>query len=183
VQRQGRDDGLLLGRLQRAPGRRPQPPALAAIIAVHATDDRYGDDCHYMGGGLLLGNLSWASTMLAYNARPPDPLVVGERWREMWLERLEGSPPFVLEWMAHPLRDDYWRHGSVAEDYAAIDAAIYTVGGWADPYTNCVLRLLAKSEAPVKALIGPWAHGYPHNARPAPRSASCRRACAGGTAG
>ncbi len=146
-----------------------QPPALAAIIAVHATDDRYGDDCHYMGGGLLLGNLSWASTMLAYNARPPDPLVVGERWREMWLERLEGSPPFVLEWMAHPLRDDYWRHGSVAEDYAAIDAAIYTVGGWADPYTNCVLRLLAKSDAPVKALIGPWAHGYPHNARPGPQ--------------
>jgi uncharacterized protein len=146
-----------------------RPPALAAIIAVHATDDRYGDDCHYMGGGLLLANLSWASTMLAYNARPPDPLVVGERWREMWLERLEGSPPFVLEWMAHPLRDAYWRHGSVAEDYGAIEAAVYTVGGWADPYANCVLRLLAKAAAPVKALIGPWAHAYPHDARPGPR--------------
>ena len=65
------------------------PPALKAIIPVHATDDRYGDDCHYMGGGLLLGNLSWASTMMAFNARPPDPLIVGDRWRAMWLERLE----------------------------------------------------------------------------------------------
>ncbi|HKF64791.1 MAG TPA: CocE/NonD family hydrolase [Dongiaceae bacterium] len=146
-----------------------RPKALAAIIAVHATDDRYGDDCHYMGGGLLLGNLSWASTMLAYNARPPDPLVVGERWHQMWLARLEESPPFILEWLAHSLRDAYWRHGSVGEDYSAIEAAIYTVGGWADPYTNCVLRLLAKAKAPVKALIGPWAHAYPHNARPGPQ--------------
>ncbi len=146
-----------------------RPPALAAIIPVHATDDRYGGDCHYMGGGLLLDNLSWASTMLAYNARPPDPQVVGERWRAMWLERLEGSPPFIFEWMAHPLRDAYWRHGSVAEDYGAIEAAIYAVGGWADPYVNCVLRLLEKAKAPVKAMIGPWAHAYPHVARPGPR--------------
>jgi putative CocE/NonD family hydrolase len=146
-----------------------RPPALAAIMAVHATDDRYGDDCHYMGGGLLLGNMSWAATMLAYNARPPHPTIVGERWREMWLQRLEGSPPFIVEWMAHPLRDEYWRHGSVMEDYGAIDAAIYTVGGWADPYTNCVLRLLQNAKAPVKALIGPWAHAYPHIARPGPQ--------------
>jgi putative CocE/NonD family hydrolase len=146
-----------------------RPPALAAIMAVHATDDRYGDDCHYMGGGLLLGNLSWASTMLAFNARPPDPTIVGPRWRQMWLQRLEGSPPFILDWMSHPLRDEYWRHGSVAEDYGAITAAVYTVGGWADPYTNCVLRLLEHSTAPVKALVGPWAHAYPHIARPGPQ--------------
>jgi putative CocE/NonD family hydrolase len=146
-----------------------RPPALKAIIPVHATDDRYGDDCHYMGGALLLGNLSWASTMIAVNARPPDPTIVGERWRAMWLERLEGSPPLVLEWMAHPLRDEYWRHGSVAEDYGAITAAVYTVGGWADPYTNCVLRLLANLKVPVRAMIGPWAHAYPHDARPGPQ--------------
>jgi len=146
-----------------------RPPALKAIIPVHATDDRYGDDCHYMGGGLLLGNLSWASTMVAFNARPPDPAIVGDRWRAMWMERLEGSPPLVLEWMAHPLRDAYWRHGSVAEDYGTIAAAVYTVGGWADPYTNCVLRLLANLKSPAKAMIGPWAHAYPHDARPGPQ--------------
>jgi putative CocE/NonD family hydrolase len=52
-----------------------RPPALKAIITVCSTDDRYADDCHYMGGAMLLNSLSWASTMFAYNARPPDPLV------------------------------------------------------------------------------------------------------------
>ncbi len=145
-----------------------RPPALKAIITVCSTDDRYADDCHYMGGALLLNSVSWASTMFAYNARPPDPRIVGERWRAMWFERLNGSPPFLAAWLQHQLRDDYWRHGSVCEDYAAIEAATYAIGGWADGYTNAVPRLLANLTAPAKGLIGPWAHEYPHQARPGP---------------
>src|SRR5262249_9260571 len=146
-----------------------RPPALKAIITVCSTDDRYADDCHYMGGALLLNSVSWASTMFAYNARPPDPLVVGERWRDMWFERLNGSPPFLAAWLQHQLRDDYWKHGSVCEDYGAIEAATYALGGWADAYTNAVPRLLANLKAPAKGLIGPWAHEYPHVARPGPQ--------------
>lgn len=146
-----------------------RPPELKAIVAVHATDDRYGLDCHYMGGAHLFGNVSWASTMLAYNARPPDPAIVGERWRQMWSERLDRSPPFLIEWLAHPLRDAYWRNGSVCEDYGSIAAAVYAVGGWADPYRNFVLRLMQHLQCPAKALIGPWAHEYPYAARPGPR--------------
>jgi uncharacterized protein len=146
-----------------------RPPALKAIITVCSTDDRYADDCHYMGGAMLLNSLSWASTMFAYNARPPDPLVVGERWRGMWFERLNGSPPFLAAWLQHQLRDDYWKHGSVCEDYAAIEAATYAIGGWADAYTNAIPRLLANLKAPAKGLIGPWAHEYPHLARPGPQ--------------
>jgi uncharacterized protein len=111
----------------------------------------------------------WASTMFAYNARPPDPLVVGERWREMWMQRLHGSPPFLAAWLQHQLRDDYWMHGSVCKDYGAIEAATYAIGGWADAYTNAVPRLLANLRAPAKGLIGPWAHDYPHTARPGPQ--------------
>ena len=33
--------------------------------------------------------LWWASTMFVYNARPQDPQVVGESWRDNWLDRLE----------------------------------------------------------------------------------------------
>jgi uncharacterized protein len=66
------------------------PPELGAVISVASTDDRYADDVHYMGGCLPAWDmLGWASTMLAYNGRPPDPDVVGERWRSMWLDRLE----------------------------------------------------------------------------------------------
>ncbi|TMJ94192.1 MAG: CocE/NonD family hydrolase, partial [Actinobacteria bacterium] len=114
-----------------------RPPELGAVVTVASTDDRYADDVHYMGGCLLGSDmLSWASAMLAFNARPPDPAVVGERWREQWLERLERTPPFVEAWLAHQRRDAYWRHGSVCEDYAMIECPVYAVGGWADAYTN-----------------------------------------------
>jgi hypothetical protein len=51
-----------------------RPPALGGVISVCSTDDRYATDVHYMGGRLLASDmLPWASTMLAFNARPPDP--------------------------------------------------------------------------------------------------------------
>ena len=72
-----------------------RPPALKAIITACSTDDRYADDIHYMGGCLITDNMSWASTMFAFNSRPPDPTVVGERWREMWMERLANDDPWI----------------------------------------------------------------------------------------
>jgi putative CocE/NonD family hydrolase len=146
-----------------------RPPALKAIISVDSTDDRYADDVHYMGGCLLGSDmLSWASTMLAYDARPPDPSVVGDVWREQWLGRLEANRPFVETWVEHQRRDDYWKHGSVGEDFSAIDCAVYMIGGWADPYHDAVLRVLEGYDGPRKGLIGPWAHEYPHRGVPGP---------------
>ena len=119
-----------------------RPPALKAIISLCSTDDRYADDAHYMGGCLLNENLHWGSILMAYNAYPPDPQLVGERWRRMWLERLEGATPFPALWMGHQRRDAFWRHGSVCEDYGQIACPVYAVGGWADGYSNAVPRLL-----------------------------------------
>jgi len=91
-----------------------RPPELKAVVTLCSTDDRYADDIHYMGGCLLNDNLAWASTMFAYQSRPPDPAVVGEdRWREMWLKRLEEEPLLVENWLRHQRRDDFWKHGSV----------------------------------------------------------------------
>jgi uncharacterized protein len=146
-----------------------RPPQVGAVITVASTVDRYNDDVHYMGGNVLASKmLPWASTMLAYNALPPDPVIVGDRWRAMWMDRLEGSPPFVEAWLSHQRRDDYWKHGSVCEDYAAITCPVYAVGGWADGYSNAVPRLLAGLKVPRKGLIGPWGHQYPHAGRPGP---------------
>ena len=147
--------------------RRPAP--LKAIVTLCSTDDRYADDIHYKGGCLLNENLGWASTMLAYSARPPDPALVGERWREMWLHRLENMPILAETWLRHQGRDDYWKHGSVCEDYGAIEAAVLAVGGWGDAYRNAIPRLLAGLKAPARGIIGPWTHKYPHFAPPAPR--------------
>jgi putative CocE/NonD family hydrolase len=145
------------------------PPALSCVVSVCSTDDRYRDDVHYTGGCIFAGAaLSWATTMLAYTARPPDPSVTGEAWRERWLERLERIRPFGHEWLAHQRRDEFWRHGSVCERPDAIRCPVYMVGGWADPYRGAVLRLLAAAPDTVKGLIGPWAHVYPHQGAPGP---------------
>ncbi len=145
-----------------------RPPALRAIISLCSTDDRYADDVHYMGGALLTDNLRWASTMLAFQTRPPDPAVVGDRWRAMWLERLHAEPLLLRTWLQHQTRDAYWRHGSVCEDPAAITAACYLIGGWADAYSNAVPRMLERLTCPRRGLVGPWAHKYPHFATPGP---------------
>src|SRR5438309_157900 len=126
-----------------------RPPALKAIITVDSTDDRYADDIHYMGGCLLNDNFAWSAQMFVRNGRPPDPALVGDRWRDMWLERLENTPPYIANWLSHQRRDAYWRHGSVCEDYGAIEAAVWAIGGWADGYTNSVPRLLAGLKSPA----------------------------------
>lgn len=147
-----------------------RPPQLKAIITVASTDDRYADDVHYRGGCLLASDmLDWASRMFAWNGLPPDPQIVGDRWREMWFERLQGTPPFVEAWMAHQTRDAFWKQGSVCENYDEIVCPVYVVGGWADAYTNAVPRLLAGLSVPRKGLVGPWAHGYPWIGIPGPQ--------------
>lgn len=146
-----------------------RPPQLKAIIAVDFTDDRYADDVHYMGGCMLTATmLPWAAFMFTLNASPPDPAHVGERWRAMWLERLDKNTPWLKPWLRHQRRDAYWRHGSVGEDYGAIAIPVYLVGGWADSYNNSIPRMLASLSGPRKGLIGPWAHIYPEQGIPGP---------------
>lgn len=146
-----------------------RPPQLKAVITLCSTDDRYADDVHYMGGCLLNDNIGWASTMFGIMTNPPDPVLVGEAWRAMWLERLEKEPLLVDTWTRHQRRDAYWKHGSVCEDFGAITCPVYAVGGWGDGYSNAIPRLLAGLSVPRKGLIGPWAHKYPHFAKPGPR--------------
>jgi uncharacterized protein len=145
-----------------------QPPGLEAIITLCSTDDRYADDIHYKGGLLLNENMGWGATMLSYSSRAPDPAIVGEKWREMWLQRLENEPFLPAVWLRHQTRDDYWKRGSICEDFSSIKAATLAIGGWGDAYKNAVPRLVAGIKAPVKGIIGPWVHKYPHFAVPLP---------------
>ncbi|MFK4100927.1 CocE/NonD family hydrolase [Streptomyces sp. NPDC019531] len=144
------------------------PEPLKAVVTVCSTDDRYDNDVHYMGGSVLAVDMhAWAATLLAFVSRPPDPLHVGDVWRDMWLGRLEAVDPFIHTWLGHQTRDDYWRHGSVCEDYGAIDAAVLAVGGWHDPYRDTVLRLVEHlPQDRVRGLIGPWSHQYPDRGLP-----------------
>jgi hypothetical protein len=145
-----------------------RPKALGAVLSVCSTDDRYADDIHYMGGCLLNDNHWWGDIMIAYQARPADPALFGESWRDNWLKRLNEMPFWPAIWMRHPTRDDYWRHGSICEDYGAIQCPVMLIGGWADAYTYAIPRMLEHLKVPRRAIIGPWAHLYPHDGVPGP---------------
>lgn len=145
-----------------------RPPALKAVIALCCSDDRYADDVHYYGGNLLTEDGMWSSFILGQGALPPDPQIVGPRWRAMWRERLEATACWSSRWLRHQRRDAYWKRGSVCEDFSAIDIPVYAISGWDDTYYNAVPRLMAGLSGPRKGLIGPWTHAYPFLGDPGP---------------
>ena len=145
-----------------------QPPALKAVIAIGTTVDRYNDDIHYKNGCLLYSNFYWSSTMLCYASRPPDPELVGDSWRDTWLHRLNTQPFPLQPWLEHQRKDDYWKHGSISEDYAAVKIPALVISGWADGYINAPSAAVANMPS-ARGINGPWIHKYPHLALPKPR--------------
>ncbi len=150
-----------------------RPPALKAIIAIYASDDRYTDDVHYMGGLLrVLDLVDYPTYMVAMNALPPVPATAGHTWRDQWLERIERTEPWLLRWLEEQRDGDYWRQGSVRPAYDRIQAATMLVGGWADGYRNNTFRTieaLAAAGVPHRLLLGPWSHAATNTALPGPR--------------
>jgi pimeloyl-ACP methyl ester carboxylesterase len=142
-----------------------RPPALKAVITICSTDDRYADDIHYMGGALLNANLGWASTMFAYMSRPPDKALLGETWRNVWMNRLENTVLLVDNWLKHQRRDAFWKHGSVVENYADIAAqgADRPLGAQVPPFRQT--RTRHRVSPRHAALVGPLAEGqgYRHH--------------------
>jgi predicted acyl esterase len=146
-----------------------RPDPLRAIMPVHATHDRFATDIHYAGGSVLAAEQGdWPASMVALNGLPPDPAIVGDRWREMWFDRLERTPQWLFCWFRHQQRDAYWLHGSPCADYRAIEVPTLLVGGWLDGYVDGMLALLENLACPRKALIGPWGHYRPATGSPRP---------------
>jgi putative CocE/NonD family hydrolase len=144
------------------------PPELKAIMPICATDMRFWNDAHYVGGAPGLTNVKWAAGFEMVMSGPPDPAIVGPRWRKMWQDRLEATPSIAARWLSHQKNDAYWRHGSVGLDYGAIKCPVYMVDGWTDSYGESAERLLRGIKTPKKALFGPWMHIYPDFAEPGP---------------
>jgi uncharacterized protein len=152
-----------------------RPPALKAIVPIYATDDRYTDDVHKMGGALrLLDLIDYPTYMVAMNALPPAPAVFGPGWREEWQRRLDAAAaaePWLLGWLAEQTDGAYWRHGSLRPDYGAITAPTMIVAGWADGYRNNSFRTyagLASAGTPTRLLVGPWSHMSAATSLPGP---------------
>ncbi len=157
-----------------------RPPHLQAIVPMYATDDRYTDDVHYLGGCPAVSELAqYAVSQVAMNALPPKPPgpfwrgagageYASDEWIRQWKERLEQTPCWPIEWLRHQTDGPYWRSGSLAPDYARIQCAIFHIAGWMDGYPDPALRMQAHCTAPRKTLIGSWAHLTPDHAYPGP---------------
>ncbi len=156
-----------------------QPPALKAICAIYASDDRWSDDVHWRGHALkLLDLVDYCHYMTAMNVLPPVPAEYGEGWREEWRRRLEANEPWVLTWLREDRDGTYWRAGSVRAGvdgdpgWERIGCPTMLVAGWADGYRNIAFRgaeALRRAGVPHRLLAGPWAHADPATAIPGPR--------------
>ena len=146
-----------------------RPPALGAICAIYATDDRYTDDVHYMGGSLRAIDLvDYCHYMVPMNALPPVPAIWGDGWRDEWLARIADHEPWLMRWLEEQLDGPYWRHGSVRPDYARVACPTMIVAGWADGYRNNTFRTFEHLRCEKELLIGPWSHMSPSSSLPGP---------------
>jgi len=147
------------------------PSHLKAAIPLYFSDDRYLADCHYIGGSLRVP-VDWGFYgiwMVAMNAAPPYPELVGEKWAEMWKERLEKSEPWLLSWIEHQVHSPFWKSGSVKGKYDQVKCPIFIIAGWRDGYPGAAIRIFQNLKTPKKILIGPWMHNRPDTGIPGPR--------------
>ena len=148
-----------------------RPPHLKAIVPIQATDDRYTDDVHYVGGTMTVSELSqYAVSQVAMNALPALPSTWGDAWEARWRERLEATPVWLFEWARQQRDGPYWRQGSLRPEYGRIEAAILHITGWMDEYVDAAIRMQAccGNAAGRRTIVGPWVHGLPDHAYPAP---------------
>jgi uncharacterized protein len=149
-----------------------RPPHLKAIVPMYATDDRYTDDCHYTPGGnmrMYYDVGTYGGSMVAMNALPPVEEYLGEKWAEVWKQRLEKNEPYIPRWMKHQVDGPYWRSASLRPGYDRIQCPVFLIGGWRDGYANTMLRTYTKLKASKKLLMGPWVHSRPNTSVPGPR--------------
>jgi len=139
-----------------------RPPALKAILAVDASDDLFHDDVHYIDG---LPHLDEYALMIDHlNMLPPAPDFPLD---EAALARMD-TEPWLISFLAQAQDGPFWARASLRPEYGRLTVPAYLIGGWYDGYRDSVPRMLAHVPAPVKVLIGPWNHTYPHNAVPGP---------------
>jgi len=139
------------------------PPALKAIIAIDATDDLYEDDVHYMDGIAHVDAYEAGQDLANILPAAPD-YVIDDAY---FVNRFD-TKPWMLIYKSQQLDGPFWDRASLNTRYESIGIPTFVIGGWYDGYRDAVGRMLEHMNAPVKAMVGPWAHSWPHNGYPKP---------------
>ena len=140
------------------------PPALGAFVSVMATEYLYQEDVHYMDG--IMHTDSWMMSNDLYNAMPGAPEF---KLDEEWVKNRFEVEPSVFTYMRQQRDGPFWDRASARDKYHLLRIPGYHIGGWYDGYRNSLPRMLKNVDAPVKAMIGPWDHYFPHIAWPKPQ--------------
>jgi len=138
------------------------PPALKAVLAVDATEELFHDDIHYIDGMMHFDefelNMDLAPAMTGAPDYTLDEKVLGPRFE---------SAPWSLLYLKHQRDGQFWR--SPVRSLNEVKIPCFLIGGLLDGYRDSIPRMLQQVKAPVKAIIGPWNHTFPHDAEPGPR--------------
>ena len=141
-----------------------QPPALRAILAMHASDDLFHDDVRYIDGVLHFDR--YALQIDHGNGLPRTPRYALDS--AYFADRFEARP-WLLTYLAEQEDGEFWRRNALRWRRAALQVPAYFIGGLLDGYRDTPLRALAQQvAAPVKVEIGPWNHSWPDNGAPGP---------------
>jgi uncharacterized protein len=131
------------------------PPALKAILALHATAELFHDDVHYVDGMAHIDefelNMDMAEGWVGAPDYSLDEKVLGPRF---------DSPPWSLLYLKHQHDGPFWRDR--VRPLSEITTPTFLIGGMQDGYRDNVTDMLMKSKAPIKVILGPWNHSYPN---------------------
>lgn len=140
-----------------------QPPELKAILALHASDDLFHDDVHYIDGVLHLDpyavEIDHENGLPATPDYPLDSAYFANRF---------DAEPWIFTYMRQNRDGEFWRRNSLRFHPERLTIPVYLIGGLLDGYRDAVPRLLTSLRGPVKGEIGPWEHDWPDVGIPGP---------------
>ena len=139
------------------------PPGLKAIVAIQGTDDLFRDDVHFIDGMMHVDSYELGQDIANILPTPPDYAV-----DEAYLRDRFDTEPWLLIYKRQQRDGPFWNRASLDSDYSSVRVPTFVIGGWYDGYRDSVPRMLEKLDAPVKGMIGPWAHTWPNWPYPEP---------------
>lgn len=146
-----------------------QPPHLKAMFCADSASNWY-KDLTYSGGALQQSSLDWQLNRFGEEKTPQE----WEEWNHRRIEKhlsywAAWQPPRLLEYLEHPLYDQWWRNGFAPDEHIEkFTVPVYYMSGWYDRFPHSVTKMfndirqrggskLARES--VKLVIGPWLHG------------------------
>jgi len=133
------------------------PPELKAILAVDATAELFHDDIHYIDGMTHIDEFELNMDMAPGETGAPDytldEKILGPRF---------DAAPWSLLYLKQQHDGPFWR--SPVRPYNEIKIPSFLIGGLQDGYRDSIPDMLEQTKAPIKAIVGPWNHTFPHDA-------------------